>query len=207
MLIIEGVVGVGKSSLMNYLVEEGFTPFPEPVVNNPILDRFYYDRKRYAFPLQVFFLAKRFEHLTAAAQIDNAVMDRSIYGDVIFALMHKETGTMEAEEYGVYEQLYKVMIDEVKKPDLMVYLQVSVNVAMKRIQKRGRDFEQSVERTYWEKLNEKYEAYFSSYDQSPIIVINVDHLDFKSSVDDRTYILLRIKEALEEISLNKVNPK
>jgi deoxyadenosine/deoxycytidine kinase len=58
MLIIEGVVGVGKSSLMNYLVEEGFTPFPEPVVNNPILDRFYYDRKRYAFPLQIFFLAK-----------------------------------------------------------------------------------------------------------------------------------------------------
>jgi deoxyadenosine/deoxycytidine kinase len=202
MLIIEGVVGVGKSSLMNYLVEEGFTPFPEPVVNNPILDRFYYDRKRYAFPLQVFFLAKRFEHLRAASQVDNAVMDRSIYGDGIFALMHKETGTMEAEEYGVYEQLYKVMIDEVKKPDLLVYLQVSVDVAMKRIQKRGRDFEQSVERTYWEKLNEKYEAYFSSYDQSPILVINVDHLDFESSVDDRTYILLRIKEALEEISLN-----
>ncbi|NTW95421.1 MAG: deoxynucleoside kinase [Erysipelotrichaceae bacterium] len=205
MLIIEGVVGVGKSSLMNYLVEEGFTPFPEPVVNNPILDRFYYDRKRYAFPLQVFFLAKRFEHLTAAAQVEDAVMDRSIYGDGIFAAMHKETKTMEAEEYGVYEQLYKVMIDEVKKPDLLVYLQVSVDVAMKRIQKRGRDFEQSVERSYWEKLNQKYEEYFSTYDQSPILIINVDHLDFESSVDDRLYILMRIKETLEKLKHKNPN--
>jgi deoxyadenosine/deoxycytidine kinase len=83
MLIIEGVVGVGKSSLMNYLVKEGFTPFPEPVLDNPILDKFYEDRKRYAFPLQVYFLAKRFEHLKAAAMIEDSVMDRSIYGDGI----------------------------------------------------------------------------------------------------------------------------
>ena len=199
MLIIEGVVGVGKSALMNILVEEGMTPFPEPVLNNPILDKFYDDRKRYAFPLQVFFLAKRFEHLKAAAQVPGAVMDRSIYGDGIFAAMHKESGTMEPEEYGVYEQMYKVMIDEVRKPDLLVYLQVSVDVAMKRIQKRGRVYEQAVERAYWEKLNEKYEAYFASYDHSPILVINVDHLDFEANEDDRAYVLLRIEEALKAI--------
>jgi len=199
MLIIEGVVGVGKSALMNILVEEGLTPFPEPVLNNPILDKFYYDRKRYAFPLQVFFLAKRFEHLKAAAQVPDSVMDRSIYGDGIFASMHKESGTMEAEEYGVYDQLYQVMIDEVKKPDLLVYLQVSVDVAIQRIQKRGRVYEQSVERAYWEKLNQKYEQYFSSYDHSPILTINVDHLDFEANEDDRAYVLLRIQEALDEI--------
>lgn len=199
MLIIEGVVGVGKSALMNILVEEGLTPFPEPVLNNPILDKFYYDRKRYAFPLQVFFLAKRFEHLKAAAQVPDSVMDRSIYGDGIFAAMHKESGTMETEEYGVYDQLYRVMIDEVKKPDLLVYLQVSVDVAIQRIQKRGRVYEQSVERAYWEKLNQKYEQYFSSYDHSPILTINVDHLDFEANEDDRAYVLLRIQEALNEI--------
>ncbi len=199
MLIIEGVVGVGKSSLMNYLVKEGFTPFPEPVLDNPILGKFYEDRKRYAFPLQVYFLAKRFEHLQAAAMIEDSVMDRSIYGDGIFAAMHKESATMEAEEYGVYEQLYQVMIDEVKKPDLLVYLQVSVDEAMKRIQKRGRVYEQAVERSYWEKLNEKYENYFSTYDHSPILTINVDHLDFESSLDDRAYILLRIQEALNQL--------
>jgi len=199
MLIIEGVVGVGKSSLMNILVKEGLTPFPEPVLDNPILGKFYYDRKRYAFPLQVYFLAKRFEHLKAAAEVPDAVMDRSIYGDGIFATMHSETGTMEPEEYGVYEQLYKVMIDEVLKPDLLVYLQVSVDVAMKRIQKRGRDYEQAVERSYWEKLNDKYEKYFSAYDHSPILVINVDHLDFEANEDDRAYVLLRIEEALKSL--------
>jgi len=199
MLIIEGVVGVGKSALMNVLVEEGLTPFPEPVLNNPILDKFYYDRKRYAFPLQVFFLAKRFEHLKAAAQVSDSVMDRSIYGDGIFAAMHKESGTMEPEEYGVYEQMYQVMIDEVRKPDLLVYLQVSVDVAIQRIQKRGRVYEQTVERAYWEKLNEKYEQYFSSYDHSPILVINVDHLDFEANEDDRAYVLLRIQEALNAV--------
>ena len=199
MLIIEGVVGVGKSSLMNILVEEGFEAFPEPVLNNPILGKFYDDRKRYAFPLQVFFLAKRFEHLKAAAKVPNAVMDRSIYGDGIFAAMHKESGTMEAEEYGVYDELYQIMIEEVKKPDLLVYLQVSVDVAMKRIQKRGRDFEQAVERSYWEKLNEKYEQFFKYYDQSPILIINVDHLDFEANEDDRAYVLLRIEEALKAL--------
>lgn len=204
MLIIEGVVGVGKSALMNVLVEEGLTPFPEPVLNNPILDKFYYDRKRYAFPLQVFFLAKRFEHLKAAAQVSDSVMDRSIYGDGIFAAMHKESGTMEPEEYGVYEQMYQVMIDEVRKPDLLVYLQVSVDVAIQRIQKRGRVYEQTVERAYWEKLNEKYEQYFSSYDHSPILVINVDHLDFEANEDDRAYVLLRIQEALNAVKSSQL---
>ena len=199
MLIIEGVVGVGKSSLMNILVKEGFTAFHEPVLDNPILDKFYQDRKRYAFPLQVYFLTKRFEHLQAAAKIPNAVMDRSIYGDGIFALMHKEAGTMEAEEYGIYAQLHEVILEEVKKPTLLVYLQVSADVAMKRIQKRGRDYEQAVERNYWEKLNEKYEASFSTYHASAILTINVDHLDFEASVDDRLYILMRIREALASL--------
>lgn len=199
MLIIEGVVGVGKSALMNILAKEGFTAFPEPVLNNPILDKFYQDRKRYAFPLQIFFLTKQFEHLQAAAKIPNAVMDRSIYGDGIFALMHKETGTMEEEEYGIYAQLHQVILEEVKKPTLLVYLQASVDVAMKRIQKRGRDYEQAVEHSYWEKLNEKYEAYFSNYHASAILTINVDHLDFEASVDDRMYILMRIHEALASL--------
>jgi deoxyadenosine/deoxycytidine kinase len=106
---------------------------------------------------------------------------------------------MEAQEYGVYEQLYQVMIDEVKKPDLLVYLQVSVDEAMKRIQKRGRVYEQAVERAYWEKLNEKYENYFSTYDHSPILTINVDHLDFETSLDDRAYILVRIQEAMQAL--------
>jgi deoxyadenosine/deoxycytidine kinase len=83
---------------------------------------------------------------------------------------------------------------------LLVYLQVSVDVAINRIKKRGRDFEQNVERAYWERLNEKYESYFSKYDHSPILVINVDHLDFETSEDDLAYVILRINEALGKLA-------
>ncbi|TXT16218.1 MAG: dgk [Erysipelotrichaceae bacterium] len=126
-------------------------------------------------------------------------MDRSIYGDGLFASMHAEYKTMEAEEYNIYEDLFDVMIHEVKRPDLLVYLQVSIDVAIKRIKKRGRDFEQNVERAYWERLNDKYETYFSKYDHSPMLVINVDHLDFEASEDDLAYVILRIKEALQQL--------
>ena len=87
MIVIEGVVGVGKSSLMRIIAENDYEAFEEPVVDNPILDKFYYDRERYAFPLQVFFLNKRFEHIKQAKDVSKAVMDRSIYGDAIFARM------------------------------------------------------------------------------------------------------------------------
>jgi deoxyadenosine/deoxycytidine kinase len=198
MLIIEGVVGVGKSSLMNILAEEGYTPFREPVLDNPILDKFYTDRKRYAFPLQVYFLTKRFEHLQTAALIDNAVMDRSIYGDGIFAAMHHDTGTMDSDEYGIYAELYATLMASVQRPTLVVYLRCSVDTAMARIHKRGRSYEQAVERDYWEKLHAKYETLFEHYIGSKLLVLNVDHLDFEANEDDRAYVLLRIHEALQE---------
>ncbi|MEI7667951.1 MAG: deoxynucleoside kinase [Erysipelotrichaceae bacterium] len=199
MLIIEGVVGVGKTSLMNYLVKEGFTAFSEPVLDNPILDKFYRNRQRYAFAAQIYFLSKRFENLQIASHVSNPIMDRSIYGDGIFADMHKETKTMEEVEYEIYHELHQIILKNIEIPTLLVYLQVSVDVAINRIQKRGVDYEQNVERSYWEKLNEKYETYFSNYTLSPILTINVDHLDFEASVDDRVYIIMRIKEALEAL--------
>jgi deoxyadenosine/deoxycytidine kinase len=199
MLIIEGVVGVGKTSLMHYMVKEGFVSFSEPVLDNPILDKFYHDRQRYAFATQIYFLSKRFENLQIASQIPNAIMDRSIYGDAIFADMHRENKTMEEVEYEIYHELHSTILNNIMAPTLVVYLQVGVDVAIQRIQKRGRDYEQKVERPYWEKLNEKYDAYFSHYTLSPILTINVDHLDFEASVDDRVYIIMRIKEALEAL--------
>src|SRR5660398_8540 len=87
MIVIDGVVGVGKTTLMNIMTEKGCVSFEEPVVDNPILEKFYYDRERYSFSLQIFFLNKRFKHIKEASKVKNAVMDRSIYGDVIFAKM------------------------------------------------------------------------------------------------------------------------
>jgi deoxyadenosine/deoxycytidine kinase len=199
MIVIDGVVGVGKSTFMKLLAEKGYVAYPEPVLNNPILEKFYYDRKRYSFPLQVFFLNKRFKYIKEASRHENAVMDRSIYGDVIFAKMLKDSGEMSEEEFELYKELLSNMLEHVNPPKLMVYLEVSVDEAIRRIQKRGRPYEQIVERSYWEKLNSEYQRYFESYDISPILKINVDGLDFENVEEDRKYVLSLIEEKLKSI--------
>lgn len=199
MIVIEGVVGVGKSSLMHILAEEGYVEFEEPVVDNPILDKFYYDRMRYSFPLQVFFLNKRFEHIKKAKEINNAVMDRSIYGDAIFARMLNLNGEMSDEEFQIYEELLINMLEHVQAPKLMIYLEIGVDEAMRRIHKRGRDYELIVEREYWEKLNKEYQDYFDNYELSPLLKINVDNLDFENNPEDRVYVLEQIHAALKEL--------
>jgi len=173
MIVIDGVVGSGKSTLMNILEELGYTAFKEPVVNNPILEKFYYDRKKYAFALQVFFLNNRFKYIKEAAELENSVMDRSIYGDAIFAKLLEITGDMTSE--------------------------ISVDQAINRIRKRGRDYEQVVERAYWETLNKEYTEYFNAYDISPVLKINVDSLDFENNLEDRKYVLSLIDEKLKEL--------
>lgn len=199
MIVIEGVVGVGKSSLMRILGQEGYEEFEEPVVDNPVLDKFYHDRCRYSFPLQVFFLNKRFEHIKQAKDVSKAVMDRSIYGDAIFARMLNLSGEMSDEEFQIYSELLQNMLENVHVPKLMVYLEISVDEAMNRIKKRGRDYELIVEREYWEKLNYEYSNYFDNYDLSPMLKINVDHLDFENNEADRIYVLKLINEALLEL--------
>lgn len=200
MIVIEGVVGVGKSSLMRILGQKGYVEFEEPVVDNPILDKFYHDRQRYSFPLQVFFLNKRFEHIKKAKSVTNAVMDRSIYGDAIFARMLNINDEMSDEEFEIYVELLENMLEHVQRPKLMVYLEISVDEAIKRIKKRGRDYEQIVERAYWEKLNEEYATYFDNYSLSPILKINVDNIDFENNAEDRVYVMNLIDEKLKELA-------
>lgn len=203
MIVIEGVVGVGKSSLMHLLGAQGYEEFEEPVVDNPILDKFYYDRKRYSFPLQVFFLNKRFEHIKKTNNFKNAVMDRSIYGDAIFARMLNLNDEMSDEEFGIYQELLENMLEHVRAPKLMVFLEVSVDEAMRRIQKRGRDYELIVERDYWQNLNDEYHDYFDQYNLSPVLRINVDNLDFENNEDDKAHVLGLIEEKIKEIDAQK----
>lgn len=199
MLVIDGVVGVGKTTLMNILRDKGYVSFEEPVYDNPILGKFYYDRHRYSFPLQIFFLNKRFKHIKEASMIPNAVMDRSIYGDLIFAKMLKDAGEMSVEEFDLYIELFENMIEHCMAPKLMVYLEISTDEAMRRICKRGRDYEKIVEREYWENLNKNYTSYFSQYSISPILKINVDKLDFENNEADRNYVISLIESKLNEL--------
>lgn len=199
LIVIEGVVGVGKTTLMEIMLEKGYKVLPEPIAENPILDKFYYNRKRYSFPLQVFLLNKRFEQTLLAEDSKNSVMDRSIYGDGIFAKMLNENRELSEEEYNIFKDLLNNLLKVLKPPKLLIYLEANTNEAVKRINMRGRTYEQEVELSYWEKLNKEYRDYFKNYKHSPILKINVNNLDFKNNINDKEYIISLIDNKLNEL--------
>ena len=197
-IVIDAVVGAGKTSYMEMLSEEMKIPcFQEPVQENPLLDKFYYDRKRYSFPLQIYFLNRRFEMLKKASKAgEPRLMDRSIYGDMIFAKLLYEEGNMEQDEFILYRDLLTNMLDHVEAPKLMIYLKIDTDSAIERIKKRGRDYEQIVEREYWENLNKEYEDYFSNYNLSPLLVIEAAKYDIVGNLKDREEVLQIIRQAM-----------
>lgn len=200
-ICIDGVVGVGKSTLGEILAEElGLHFFKEPVLDNPLLDKFYYDKKRYSFPLQIFFLNKRFEMIKEAEKLGGCVMDRSIYGDIIFARMLMEDEDLSKEEFDIYEELLYNMLEHLNRPRLMIYLETTVDNAITKIKSRGRDFEQIVERKYWESLNNHYTDYFKNYNLSDILIINVDELDIRDNSEHKNWFLNTVKNKLMNIS-------
>ena len=199
LIVVDGVVGIGKTSLMEILENEGYVAFEEPVIDNPILDKFYDNRARFAFPLQIFFLNKRFEHIKNASKLENTVLDRSIYGDAIFAKMLNKADEMTNEEYQIYVELLENMLEHVQKPKLIIYLEADTETAIKRIKTRGRSYEQDVERDYWVNLNEEYKEYFGTYDLSPVLKLNADTLDFVNKPEDREFVLSEIRKKLSEI--------
>ena len=194
---IAGVVGVGKSSLTNLIWNKWkFVPFREPVFDNPLLDKFYYDKKRYAFPLQVFFLNKRFEMCKKSLEYGSSVMDRSIIEDTIFAKMLRDSGDMDPYEYQIYRELFNNMMEHVVQPDLMVYLKVQPEEAVRRIRKRGREYEVKNDTDYWYTLSQNYNEFFYDYKWSKLLTIDCDDLDFVNNQNDQDYILDQIDGAL-----------
>ncbi len=203
-IVIDGVVGVGKSTLLKILVEErGYTPFMEDVENNPILEGFYMDRKKYSFPLQVFFLNKRFKYIKKSNKIPRVIMDRSIYGDGIFAKMHVDSGDMTKIEYKIYKELFENIINICSPPKLLIYMEINTGNVITRIKKRGRQPELIVENQYWERLNHYYRELFDNYNHSQILKINVDNLDFENNTNDRSYIVNLIDDKIKHINKNQ----
>ncbi len=197
-ICIDGVVGVGKSTLGELITKEfGINMFQEPVIDNPLLDKFYYDKKRYSFPLQIFFLNKRFQMMLEALELNSCLMDRSIYGDIIFSKMLCMDNEMTKEEYDVYEELLETMLKLVKKPKLMIYLKSSVSSAMAKIKERGRAYELEVPTEYWESLNRHYEAYFEAYNLSDLLIFDMDTLNPRDNREDREYIFSEIRKKLK----------
>ncbi|MEG0584587.1 MAG: deoxynucleoside kinase [Cetobacterium sp.] len=126
-----------------------------------------------------------------------------MYGDVIFAKMLMEDGDMTKEEFSLYEDLLIHMLENIDKPLLMIYLETTTSNAIKKIQERGRDYEQIVDRNYWESLNKNYTDYFRNYNLSDVLIINVDNLDIRDNEEHREYFFNLVKTKLSEIESKK----
>ncbi|SHG51756.1 Deoxyadenosine/deoxycytidine kinase [Thermosyntropha lipolytica DSM 11003] len=205
-IVVDGVTGVGKSSLVKILSEEfDLKPFSEMFEDeNMLLHKFFHDRAKWAFPMQTNFLTNRFRQYRQAMKVGRAVMDRSIYSDRIFARMYLEYGYLNPEEYAVYNNLLNVLLDYVTPPQLMVYLRVNTDEAVRRIRKRGRPDELEVEYEYWDTLNKFYEAHYQNFDSTNLLILQVDELDYVNRPEDREYVLNRIRQALNMKGVQKV---
>ncbi|WP_170291797.1 deoxynucleoside kinase [Heliobacterium mobile] len=196
-LVIDGVTGVGKSTLVDLLAKDlNLVEFREMFEDeNQLLHKFFHNRERWAFPMQINFLTNRFKQYREASRSNQAIMDRSIYSDAIFAKMYREQGYLTVEEYNVYENLLNSMIDGLEPPRLMVYLKVDTDEAIRRIHMRGRADEVEVERDYWALLNVFYENNYRDYKGGPLLTLDVTNLDYVHKPEDRAFILQEITRA------------
>ncbi|MCW2277605.1 deoxynucleoside kinase [Heliophilum fasciatum] len=197
-LVIDGMTGVGKTSLMDILVEKiEITPYREIFRDeNDLLGKFFTQGNRWCFPMQVSFLNNRFNQYQEACTMTNALMDRSIFSDPIFADFYHRTGAMEPEEYFVYRSLFRTLVETLEPPKLVVYLDVSADEALRRIRMRGRADELQMPESYWRDLHSVYTEYYDNYQLSPLLRIDVSACDFVNDVKDRAAIVRQIVERL-----------
>ncbi|MDD8018397.1 MAG: deoxynucleoside kinase [Bacteroidota bacterium] len=198
-IAVAGNIGSGKSSLTTLLGKKfGWTPYYESVEDNPYLADFYGDMKRWSFHLQIYFLSHRFQtHKKIVESPQSVIQDRSIYEDAeIFARNLFEIGNMTQRDYDNYVALYKVMMEFLHPPDLMVYLRAEVPTLKAQIAKRGREYEQSIPTDYLSQLNKHYESWIANYKLGKLLVIESDHLDFVHNAADFDKVEKQIRSAL-----------
>ena len=186
-LYIEGVVGCGKSTLSEKIGKALDIPVFYELQNQTtmnLLEEFYKDKKRWAFALQIHFLNERFRMVKEIHKNGIGILDRSIFGDNIFAEMLNEDGYMTNDEYDTYKSLLNNMSQHIDDPNLLLYIDCDLETAMKRIQIRGREMEQSVDDIYWQRLNDKYQKWYSEYNLSDKFSIDANsyHPDNESDI-------------------------
>lgn len=195
---IAGNIGSGKTTLTRMLSEHyGWTPKYEAVTYNPYLEDYYKDIKRWSFNLEVYFLQQRFKDVLEIASSDDVIIqDRTIFeGVYIFVANNKSMGNLSDRDYETYMDLFKLMMSLVKAPDLLIYLRSSVPHLVSQIQKRGREYEKSIELDYLEGLNNRYEQWISEY-RGRVLVIDADGLDFQNRPEDFALITDKIDSEL-----------
>ncbi len=194
-IAIAGNIGSGKTTLTRLLSKHyKWEAHFEDVDENPYLNDFYNDMQRWSFNLQIYFLNSRFTQILEIRKSGKTVVqDRTIYEDAhIFAPNLHAMGLMSTRDFDNYYSLFKLMSSLVQPPELLIYLRASVPTLVNQIQKRGRDYENSIRLDYLKRLNERYEAWIGKYDLGKLLVIDVDHLNFGEKNEDLSSIINKI---------------
>lgn len=194
-IAIAGNIGCGKTTLTNMLAKHyGWEPKFEAVSYNPYLEDYYQDIPRWSFNMEVFFLKERFKDILEISQMSKTVIqDRSIYeGVYVFAANNYRLGHLSDRDYNAYMELFGLMTDIVKYPDLMIYLKASIPHLVSNIQKRGRNYEQAIQLEYLKGLNSLYEKFIGSQYKGRVLTIDADNMDFEHNPQDFKQITEKI---------------
>ena len=191
---IEGVIGVGKTSLA-HLLEERLNAklVMEKFDENPFLSDFYIDPERYAFQTQLFFLLSRYRQQQELRQTDVfhklVICDYMFVKDRLFASLN-----LDDKEMSLYDSVAKILEKNILNPDLVIYLQAETPKLMERITLRGRDFEKNMSPDYIDALNQVYNEYFFRYQESPLLIINTNDIDFVHNAEDLEEVIRYIRQ-------------
>lgn len=201
-IAIAGNIGSGKTTLTTLLSKNyGWEPQFEDVDDNPYLNDFYKDMQRWSFNLQIYFLNSRFSQVQKIhKEGKDVIQDRTMYEDAhIFAPNLHAMGLMSSRDFENYQNLFKLMNIFIPAPNLLIYLRSSVANLVEQIQKRGRDYENSIRIDYLSRLNERYEAWISSYNHGKLLIIDVDNLDFQNNKKDLEAIIDKIDVKIKDL--------
>jgi deoxyadenosine/deoxycytidine kinase len=198
-IAVAGNIGAGKTTLTGLLAKNfGWESHFEEIDSNPYLNDFYHDMQRWSFNLQVYFLNTRFSQILEFRNSGKTVIqDRTIYEDSeIFAPNLHEMGLMSTRDFENYHSLFTLMNSLVKAPDMVIYLRASIPTLVQQIQKRGRNYENSIRLDYLKQLNQRYEAWAMRYKLGKLMVINVDDVNFAENKEDLSKVIDRINAQL-----------
>ncbi len=198
-IAIVGNIGAGKTTLTRLLANHlKWEPQYETVDDNPYLEDFYSDMKRWSFNLQIFFLNSRFRHIVELQKKGiNIIQDRTIYEDAyIFAENLYDMGLMSERDFNNYSNIFESILPFINPPDLLIYLRASVPTLVKNIQIRGREYESGIRLDYLSKLNEKYEKWIRNYHEGRLLILEKDQLDFANNQEDLGFVIQRIETEL-----------
>ncbi|TNE79959.1 MAG: deoxynucleoside kinase [Bacteroidetes bacterium] len=194
-IAIAGNIGAGKTTLTTLIAKHyGWEPHFEDVEDNPYINDFYEDMQRWSFNLQIYFLNNRFNTIM---QIRNSgktiIQDRTIYEDAyIFAPNLHAMGLMSTRDFDNYTRLFNSLNSFIQAPDLLIYLRASIPTLVNHIQQRGREYEDSIRLDYLKRLNERYEAWISTYNKGKLLILNIDDLDINNNPEDLGLVISKI---------------